>query len=111
MPPSDKFQLAVSQALYLEYKEVLMRPEIRPPGTSEADVEGFIDRILLYSETRDIHFSWRPTLRDPDDEMVLEVAVSYQAEYIVTYNIKDFVGVELFGIECIRPNDFLKLVM
>ncbi len=110
MIPSAKFELAISQPLYSEYREVLSRPEVRPPGVSEVDIEEFIDRILLFAETRDIHFSWRPFLRDADDEMILEVAVSFQAEYIVTYNVKDFAGTELFGIVCIEPADFLELV-
>lgn len=110
MIPSDKFELAISQPLYTEYREVLVRPETKPAGITDADIEGFVDRILLFSETRDIHFLWRPFLRDSDDEMILELAVSFQAEYIVTYNTKDFAGCELFGIEPIKPGDFLKLV-
>lgn len=110
MIPSPKFELAVSQPLYLEYKEVLLRDTVKPPGIADRDIEDFIDRILLHSETRDIHFLWRPHLRDVNDEMLLEVAVAYQAEYIVTYNIRDFAGVELFGIECITPRDVLRLI-
>jgi predicted nucleic acid-binding protein len=40
--------------------------------------------------------------------MVLEVAVSAEAECIVTHNIRDFAGVEeQFGIRVVRPGAFL----
>ena len=42
--------------------------------------------------------------------MILELAVASQAEYIVTFNIKDFTNMELFGIVPVRPGDFLNLM-
>jgi predicted nucleic acid-binding protein len=57
-----------------------------------------------------IYFLWRPQLRDPKDEMVLELAVSGQADAIVTLNERDFLPTapDLFGIEVIRPGPFLR---
>src|SRR5690606_6425948 len=110
MIPERIFTIAISQPLYLEYRDVLLRPENRPPGITERDVEDFIDHILLHAETRDIHFLWRPALSDTADEMVLDVAVAFQADFVVTYNKKDFRGLELFGIECVAPGEFLRLV-
>ena len=110
MIPERIFTIAISQPLYLEYREVLLRPENRPPGISEKDVEDFVDHILLHAETKDIHFLWRPALADAADEMVLDVAVAFQADFVVTYNKRDFRGLELFGIECLSPGDFLGLV-
>jgi predicted nucleic acid-binding protein len=47
---------------------------------------------------------WRPTLRDPDDDMVLEAAVNGQAHAIVTFNRRDFrPAMEKFGIEVLTP--------
>ena len=42
--------------------------------------------------------------------MILELAIASQAEYIVTFNLKDFGNIELFGIEAITPSNFLDLV-
>ena len=56
---------------------------------------------------RQIFFLWRPFLRDPNDDMVLEVAVEAQCRYIVTFNQRDFVGCEQFGITAITPCEFL----
>jgi predicted nucleic acid-binding protein len=57
---------------------------------------------------REIYFLWRPFLRDPTDEMVLELGVEARAAAIVTHNIRDFWGVEeRFGIRVVTPGAFL----
>ena len=43
----------------------------------------------MVSEHRRIFFLWRPFLKDPKDDMVLELAVEAEVEYIVTHNLKD----------------------
>jgi predicted nucleic acid-binding protein len=57
---------------------------------------------------QDIHFLWRPFLRDPDDDMVLECAVAAGCKYIVTHNVKDFRRTEQLGVKAITPGDFLQ---
>lgn len=42
--------------------------------------------------------------------MILELAIASQADYIVTFNIKDFRDIEFFGVEAITPKGFLDLV-
>jgi putative PIN family toxin of toxin-antitoxin system len=110
MIPSPKFELALSLPLYMEYRDVLLRPNVKPIGVSDSDIEDFIDNILTNAKTRNIHYLWRHSLRDENDEMLLEIAVASQAEYIVTFNVRDFANIEFFGIECIRPGNFLNLV-
>jgi predicted nucleic acid-binding protein len=61
-------------------------------------------------EFRKINFLWRPFLPDPKDDLVLEVAVAGQVDAIVTYNRKDFVGSDQFGIRIVSPKDFIKEV-
>ena len=51
---------------------------------------------------------WRPWLKDPQDDMVLELAVASDCQYIITYNLKDFRNISSFGIKAITPADFLK---
>ncbi|MDF5713373.1 MAG: PIN domain-containing protein [Rhizonema sp. NSF051] len=51
-----------------------------------------------------IYFQWRPQLKDPNDEMVLECAINAQASAIVTFNERDFLpAAQQFGIEVIPP--------
>jgi len=57
-----------------------------------------------------IFFLWRPLLRDPDDEMVLELALASRAKYIVTYNSRDFIEAERFGVEVVTPKEFLGIL-
>jgi len=47
---------------------------------------------------------WRPQLRDPGDELVLEAAVNGRANAIVTFNQKDFGEIPMkFGVEVLAP--------
>jgi hypothetical protein len=41
-----------------------------------ADLGIFIDAVLAMVEPVETHFMWRPQLRDPAHEMVLEAAVN-----------------------------------
>lgn len=108
--PSKTFELAISVPLYLEYLDVLQRPENIPANETADDVLGFVRKLLGYSHKQSIYFSWRPSLIDPNDDFVLELAIASQSSYIVTFNSKDFVNIELFEIETISPSAFLKLV-
>ncbi len=110
MMPSPAFEIAISVPLYLEYLDVLQRPENIPPGHAPNDVVGFIRKLLDYSHKQRIYFRWRPALRDPNDDFVLELAIASQSSFIVTFNARDFANIELFGIETISPADFLKMV-
>jgi predicted nucleic acid-binding protein len=51
---------------------------------------------------------WRPFLRDPDDDMVLECAVASGANTIVTHNIKDFARTPSLGVTALTPGQFLQ---
>ena len=110
MLPSPKFELAVSIPLYLEYLDVLMRSEIKPPSISNADVLSFVRKMVSYCHKQSIYFRWRPWLKDPNDDMILELAIASQSSHIVTFNLKDFGNIELFGIEAVSPSDFLEMV-
>jgi len=98
--------------LFLEYEDVLNRPEQRlAHGLTAAQIDTFLAELAALIEPVDIHFQWRPQLRDPADEMVLEAAINGRADAIATHNVADFSGVgELFRIPVLRPADVLKKV-
>lgn len=100
----------VTTALFLEYEEVLLRAEHRlATGMSEADVAGFLAALASASEGVDVHFQWRPQLRDPADEMVLEAAINGSAEALVTHNVLDFAEAgRRFGLRVVTPGDLSK---
>jgi putative PIN family toxin of toxin-antitoxin system len=98
--------------LFLEYEEVLKRPEHRlAHGLTPEAVDEFLAELAALIEPVELHFQWRPQGRDPNDEMVLEAAINGRADVLVTYNLADFVGVaERFKISVMHPADLLKKV-
>jgi len=69
-----------------------------------------LDYLCEVAEAHEIFFLWRPFLRDPDDDMVLEIAVKAGCHTIVTFNKRDFVGIEQFTLEALTPGEFLKQI-
>src|SRR5439155_27204231 len=82
-----KFITCISIGSVLEYEDVLSR---KIHGLTKTDIKQFLDYICLISEHTKVHFLWRPTLKDPSDDMLLELAVAANAQHIVTYNLADF---------------------
>jgi predicted nucleic acid-binding protein len=69
-------------------------------------VNVFVDAIVASAEPVPLHFLWRSQLRDPCDEMVLEVAINGQADALVTFNSRDFGDVPgHFGVDLMLPRD------
>ena len=100
----------VSTAMFLEYESALLRAEQRlATGMSVPDISAFLAAFASAAEPIEINFRWRPQLRDPADEMVLETAVNGNALAIVTHNIRDFrSAADKFGIRIITPAEFVK---
>ncbi len=73
----------------MEYEEAAKR-SADATGLSDADVEDILDYLCSVAHLQEIHFLWRPVLRDAEDDHVLEVAVGDRADFIVTHNVKDF---------------------
>lgn len=98
--------------LFLEYEEVLKRPEHRlAHGLAPEEIDEFLAEFAALIEPVEVHFQWRPQTGDPNDEMVLEAAINGQADALVTYNIADFAdAVERFNISLLRPADLLRKV-
>lgn len=99
-----RFETAVSVPLLFEYEDVLSREAIGVPASA---AEAVLDYLCLVSHHQEVHFLWRPFLRDPKDDLVLEVAVASQSTKIITYNVKDFEGIEHFGLRTALPAEFL----
>ena len=102
----------VTTALFLEYEEVLKRPEQRlATGMHEKDIAGFMAAFASAAEPVEVHFLWRPQLADPDDEIVLEAAVNGRSKAIVNRNVRHFEpAAGQFGVEVVTPGTFLKRI-
>lgn len=97
----------LSVPLVLEYEATLLA-HVGELTVSASDIGELLDFICLTGEHHEIHYLWRPMLRDPKDEMVLELAVGSGCKKIVTFNSRDFKGVEQFGVSVETPGQFLK---
>ena len=108
--PNQQFQIALTVALYLEWQSVLTREEHLPQGATVEDAFEFLRYLASMAHLQDVHFLWRPYLRDPDDDMVLECAVAAGCGYIVTHNVKDFDRAKDLNVQAITPGDFLQIM-
>lgn len=106
---SGTFELNVSVPLVFEYEDVAKR-QARALGLTHADVDDVLDYLCAVGQHRRIYFLWRPVLRDPRDDMVLELAVEAACDYIVTRNLRDFTGADRFGVQVVAPREFLRRI-
>ncbi len=104
-----KFKANVSVPLILEYEKAA-KESLTTISLTIGDIDNIIDYICATTWHQKIFYLWRPFLRDPKDDMVLELAVAAHCDYIVTYNRKDFQGIEDFGIGVITAKEFLKKI-
>jgi predicted nucleic acid-binding protein len=84
--PCKEFSPAVSVSAFIEYRDVLLRPENLLHRTA-GQAEAFLDFDLF-----------------------LELAVAARCAYIVTHNIRDFRGAEKWGVSAVTPSDFLRKI-
>ena len=103
----NAFDICVSVPLVLEY-ETLARRQARALGLDAATINDILDYVCHVALRRELFFLWRPFLKDPKDDLVLELAVESESEFIITFNRRDFAGIEKFGIEALSPKEFLQ---
>lgn len=105
----DKFDINVSVPLVLEYESAAKRliGEIK---LRKRDIDDILDYICSAAKRWKIFYLWRPFLKDPKDDMVLEVAVTAKCDFIVTYNKNDFQNCKTFGLRVVTPKEFLILM-
>ena len=106
---TGRFDIHDSVPLVLEYEDVMQRQRASL-GLSNQDVYDFINSLCTLAQHHEIYFLWRPFLPDAGDELILELAVSAQCDYIVTHNLADFKGIEEFGLKAITPKEFLQII-
>jgi putative PIN family toxin of toxin-antitoxin system len=102
----SRFEINVSVPVVIEYEKAA-KGTVRRGGVSAQGIDDILDFICAVARHRKIYYLWRPLLRDPKDDMVLELAVAGGCDFIVTYNQRDFIGAEEFGIGVLTPKEFL----
>lgn len=109
---ADRIALLASPALWLEYEAVVKRPEIRlRHGIALEDLDVVLDTLAAHVEPVHLSYLWRPQLRDPDDEMVLETALNARADALVTFNTRDFAeAAKRFALKLVTPSECIKMI-
>lgn len=104
--------LLLSVALALEYEAICQLAEHRQAAAAgPPEVALFVNTLFSLAEPVEVHFRWRPQLRDPGAEMVLETAVNGRADALVTFNQRDYGAVPgNFGVEVMAPRDALRRI-
>jgi putative PIN family toxin of toxin-antitoxin system len=103
------FEINISVPLIVEYEDAAKRIA-RQVGLTHADIDDIIDYICSVARRRKIHFLWRPILKDPQDDHVLELSVESGCDFVVTHNVRDFLGSEQFGVGVVTPREFLRRI-
>ena len=103
------FEINMSVPLVVEYEDEAKRIA-REIGLAYGDINDILDYICSVARKRVIHFLWRPFLKDPQDDHVLELAVEAGCDFIVTHNVRDFSGSQQFGVRVVTPREFLRVI-
>ena len=76
----NKFILNISVPLILEYESIVVR-ELNHLKINKKDLDIFLDYICTIGKKYDIYYLWRPFLKDPKDDFILELAYTSDSEY------------------------------
>ncbi len=104
--------MLLSVPLVLEYEAVLKRPEqITASGGTVQEIDKLLAALIAVAKPVYRSFFWRPLLRDADDDMVFETALSGHADLLVTFNLRDFEPTASdLGISVVAPQYALKQI-
>lgn len=103
---TGEFDICLSVPLFLEYEAKLLE-QVSALAIGRRDVGRLLDYLASVAHLQEVFFLWRPGLRDPKDDMVLEVAVAADARCIVTHNRRDFEEADTFDVKVLSPGKYL----
>ena len=103
----NEFESNISVPLIMEYESVAHR-FLNETNLTVSDLNNILDYVCSSSNKHKINYLWRPFLKDPKDDLVLELAVKARSRHIITFNKKDFKNISKFGITSKTPCEFLK---
>jgi putative PIN family toxin of toxin-antitoxin system len=104
---NSAFQIHLSVPLVLEYEEVARR-NARTLGVIHQDIDDILDYLCSVARLHNVFYLWRPFLPDREDDMLLELAVEAGCNRLITFNLKDFAGIEQFGVKVVGPRELLQ---
>ncbi|GBD89664.1 hypothetical protein BMS3Abin04_00372 [bacterium BMS3Abin04] len=105
----SRFSVFISVPLILEYEDVIKRSKSQIK-LNFTEINNILDYICLIGKKRKIFYLWRPFLKDLKDDMILELAVESECDYVITFNKKDFKNIEKFNLKALTPKELLKKI-
>ncbi len=106
---TGRFDISISVPLVLEYEAALLRLR-EEHAWGEREIRDVLDYLCSVGRRTSPSYLWRPTLPDPGDEHILELALAARCDAIVTFNRRDFRGVEAFGIAVWTPGELVRRI-
>lgn len=106
-----EINIALSIPVFTEYQEVLLRNgSLSDLGLSKKDIVSVLRFIAYIGIPFNTYYLFRPNLKDEDDNIFIELAVSSNSQFLITNNVKDFNNSELIfdDLEIVTPADFIK---
>jgi putative PIN family toxin of toxin-antitoxin system len=106
-----EYQPLMGNALFAEYEAVMRREIIVDQCLlSQSEMISLLEALTSVCEWINIYYLWRPNLKDEGDNHLVELAISGNANYITTNNVRDFQGTELIfsHLSILKPEDLLR---
>jgi putative PIN family toxin of toxin-antitoxin system len=106
----EKIVILMDYKIASEYRDVALRPEHLAAARRSAEtVLDLIGSLEGLAEPVQVVNKPRPLSSDPNDDMVLDVAINGQADAVVTQNAKHFTtAARRYGIKLLSPRELLK---
>ncbi|EQA36897.1 toxin-antitoxin system toxin component, PIN family [Leptospira inadai serovar Lyme str. 10] len=109
----QKIKLSISIPVFKEYEEVLKRDTSKKDlGIKDKEIKKILGFIAHIGFAQTIYYSFRPNLRDEDDNHFVELAIASNADYLVTSNIRDYLvgnNLKFADLKVITPSEFMKI--
>jgi len=105
-----KVAILMDYKIASEYRDVALRPEHLAAARRSAEtVLSLIDSLEGLAEPVQVASKPRPLSSDPNDDMVLDVAINGWADAVVTQNAKHFTtAARRYGIKVLSPAELLE---
>jgi predicted nucleic acid-binding protein len=104
-----RWTLVLSNTVLGEYHEILHREAVAF-GLSQLETDLYLDTLCALAEQRALTSEWQPVAIDPDDEPLVQLAREARIVYLVTHNVRHLAGARQFGVNVLRPAEFLELL-
>jgi predicted nucleic acid-binding protein len=106
---TGRYEPLFGNALWLEYRELLERP-VWGETTTHAERSTVLAALAQRGRWVTVYYGWRPNLPDEADNHLVELAFAGNAAAIVTHNVRDMRGGELYlgGLRIMTPAQCLE---